>query len=61
MIKDNSKKIVKGDTFIAIKGINDDGHNYIEEAIKNGAIYSKILVSVNSFLFAPKIIAVITA
>lgn len=36
-IKTNSKLVQKGDTFIAIKGINSDGHNYIEEAIKNGA------------------------
>lgn len=33
MLKDNSKKINKGDTFIAI----GEGHNYIDEAIKNGA------------------------
>ena len=36
-IKTNSKLVKKGDTFIAIKGINRDGHNYIEDAIKNGA------------------------
>ena len=39
MIKDNSKKIKKGDTFIALKGINNDGHKYIEDAINNGASY----------------------
>ncbi len=37
MIKNNSKLVNKGDTFIAIKGINNDGHLFIEEAIKNGA------------------------
>lgn len=36
-IKTNSKLVKKGDTFIAIKGLNSDGHDYIEEAIKNGA------------------------
>ena len=36
-IKINSKQIKSGDTFIAIKGNNLDGHNYIDEAIKNGA------------------------
>ena len=36
-IKTNSKKVNKGDTFIAIKGISRDGHDYIEDAIKNGA------------------------
>ena len=35
-IKYNSKKIQKGDTFIALK-TNNDGHKYIEDAIKNGA------------------------
>ena len=45
-IKINSKDIVKGDTFIAIKGNNVDGHDYIEEAIKNGA--SKIVVEKES-------------
>lgn len=33
----DSRKIKQGDTFIAIKGIDNDGHNYIEQAIKNGA------------------------
>ena len=36
-IKTNSNLVEKGDTFIAIKGINRDGHDYIESAIKNGA------------------------
>lgn len=39
-IKSDSRKIEKGDTFIALKYIND-GHNYIEDAIKNGA--SKVI------------------
>ena len=34
----NSKKVVKGALFVAIKGEKVDGHNFIEEAIKNGAI-----------------------
>lgn len=37
-IKLDSRKINKGDTFVAIKGINRDGHDYIDAAIKNGAI-----------------------
>ncbi len=37
MLKINSKDIKEGDTFIAIRGENSDGHKYIEEAIKNGA------------------------
>lgn len=36
-IKTNSRKITKGDTFIAIKGNTVNGHDYINEAIKNGA------------------------
>ena len=37
----NSKLIQKGQIFVAIKGHTVDGHNYINEAIKNGA--SKII------------------
>ena len=36
-IKTNSKLVEPGDTFVAIKGNTVDGHQYIEEAIKNGA------------------------
>ncbi len=36
-IKTNSRLVKKGDTFIAIKGINRDGHDYIEDAINRGA------------------------
>ena len=43
MLQTNSKKVNKGDIFVALKGINDDGHNYINEAIANGA--SKIIDS----------------
>lgn len=41
MLKVNSKEVKKGDTFLALKGINLDGHDYIEDAINNGA--SKII------------------
>ncbi|MEG2348406.1 MAG: UDP-N-acetylmuramoyl-L-alanyl-D-glutamate--2,6-diaminopimelate ligase [Clostridia bacterium] len=34
----DSKKIEKNDVFVAIKGYSEDGNNYIEEAIKNGAV-----------------------
>ena len=37
MLKVNSKKIEKGDTFIAIKSAMRDGHDYIEDAIDHGA------------------------
>lgn len=36
-IKTDSRKIKPGDTFVAIKGISSDGHDYIEKAIENGA------------------------
>ena len=36
-IKVDSRKVKKGDTFIAIKYANKDGHDYINEAIKRGA------------------------
>lgn len=37
-IKTDTRNINKGDIFIALKGKNYDGHDYIEEAIKKGAI-----------------------
>ena len=37
MIKSDSRRIKEGDTFIAIKGHREDGHKYIEQAIKKGA------------------------
>ena len=36
-IKTNSKEVISGDTFIALKGFKEDGHKYIEDAINNGA------------------------
>lgn len=36
-IKIDSRKVRQGDTFIALRGINKDGHDYIEDAINNGA------------------------
>jgi UDP-N-acetylmuramoyl-L-alanyl-D-glutamate--2,6-diaminopimelate ligase len=34
----DSRKVVKNDVFVAIKGTGVDGHDYIEKAIENGAI-----------------------
>ena len=45
-IKYNSKKIQKGNTFIALK-TNNDGHKYINDAIKNGA--TKIVAEYGSY------------
>jgi len=36
-IKINSKEILEGDMFVCIHGVNTDRHDFIEEAISNGA------------------------
>ncbi len=36
-ITSDSRQVEKNSIFVAIKGQNNDGHNYIEEAIKKGA------------------------
>lgn len=41
-IKIDSRKVKNGDIFVALRGINNDGHKYVEDAIKNGA--SKVVV-----------------
>lgn len=41
-IKADSRKIKKGDIFIALRGYNSDGHEYIDKAIELGA--SKLIV-----------------
>lgn len=38
MIQTDSRKVKKGDIFVAIKGLTHDGNKYIDEAIKNGAV-----------------------
>jgi len=37
-LESNSNKVEKGYLFVAIKGFNTDGHSYVEDAIKNGAV-----------------------
>ena len=34
----NSKNIKEGDLFVAIKGFEENGHDFIDDAIKNGAV-----------------------
>lgn len=36
-IKTDSRKVQKGDTFVALRGISSDGHDFIESAIEKGA------------------------
>lgn len=46
-IKADSRKVIPGDTFIALRGVSSDGHNYIEKAIANGA--TKIIAEEGSY------------
>lgn len=46
-IKTDSRKVIKGDTFVALRGVSSDGHDYIAKAIKNGAI--KIIAEEGSY------------
>lgn len=52
-IKSDSRKINKGDTFIALKYIND-GHDYILDAIKRGA--TKVVAEHGSYSVETKIV-----
>lgn len=45
-VESNSKKIVPDSLFVAIKGYDFNGHDYINEAIENGAI--AILIDINA-------------
>ena len=37
-IQNDSRKVEQGDMFVAIKGFVSDGHQYIEDVIKKGAV-----------------------
>ncbi len=55
----NSKKVSPGDLFVAIKGENSDGHDFIEDALQKGAIsvvYQKGWAKATFFMYKyPKI------
>lgn len=46
-IQSDSRKIKPGDTFVALRGISSDGHNYINKAIELGA--TKIVAEDGSY------------
>ena len=37
-IESNSRKVEEGYMFVAIKGFSENGHEYVESAIKQGAV-----------------------
>ena len=47
MLVTDSRKVKKGDTFIALRGVDTDGHDYIKSAIDNGA--SKIICETGDY------------
>lgn len=53
-LKVDSRKIEKGDTFLALRGVESDGHNYILKAIQNGA--SKIVAEEGNYSVETEIV-----
>ena len=53
-LKVDSRKIEAGDTFLALRGVDIDGHDYIESAIKNGA--SKIIAEHGNYSVETEIV-----
>ncbi len=53
-LKTDSRKVVAGDTFVALRGISSDGHDYIEKAIHNGA--TKIVAEEGSYSVETEIV-----
>ena len=47
MLQNDSRKVKKGDIFIALKGINGDGHDYIDDAINRGC--SKVICEYGNY------------
>lgn len=54
-LKTDSRKVKKGDTFIAIRNVNRDGHDYILQAIQNGA--EKIICEKGSYSVETEIVS----
>ena len=53
-IKIDSRKVVKGDTFVALRGAVVDGHSFIDKAIENGA--TKVVVEEDVKCSVPKLV-----
>ena len=47
MLQNDSRKVRRGDTFIATRGINGDGHDYIKDAINRGC--SKVICEYGNY------------
>ena len=47
-IKINSKLVLNGDVFVAIRGRKFDGHDFIDEAIENGAVFIITEIELNT-------------
>ena len=57
-IENNSKKVTPNSLFVAIKGFDFDGHQFVEEAIQNGA--TAVMLDMNANLKGIKIPAGMT-
>ena len=53
-IKIDSRKVQKGDTFVALPGANVDGHDFVNKAIENGA--TKVVISKDMDVNVEKVI-----
>ncbi|MBQ9182119.1 MAG: UDP-N-acetylmuramoyl-L-alanyl-D-glutamate--2,6-diaminopimelate ligase [Bacilli bacterium] len=53
-IKSDSRKIKPGDTFVALKCVDNDGHKFVDKAIENGA--SKVIVEHGNYSVETQIV-----
>lgn len=55
MIQFDSRKVKKGDIYVAIKGLTVDGHDFIDEAFKNGAkiVYGEKDLKIQNYIMVP--------
>lgn len=57
-ITSNSKRVSEGNLFVCIKGMKNNGHRYINEALMNGAL--AVMIEDESYLFDRAIVAPVT-